>query len=63
MWSVNGVGDTFLGVLLAANLKHNQAGFSDLINIAQQGSILTLQDSAAVSPAIRRMLDSQPVDT
>lgn len=54
--NVNGVGDTFLGVLIAASLKKSDAHISELINIAQQSAILTLQDSAAVSPKIKTLL-------
>jgi pseudouridine-5'-phosphate glycosidase/pseudouridine kinase len=47
--SVNGVGDTFLGVLvagLAKGLKLDER----LVDIAQRGAILTLRSKEAVSP-------------
>lgn len=55
--NVNGVGDTFLGVLIAALLKEKTSKpISELINIAQQAAVLTLQDSAAVSLKIKDLL-------
>ena len=53
--SVNGVGDTFLGVLIAASIKHKK-DISEVIDIAQRASILTLQNSASVSPEVRGLL-------
>lgn len=54
--SVNGVGDTFAGVLIAGLAKKAQAGqaerVEDLIDIAQRGSILTLKSAEAVSPGL-----------
>jgi pseudouridine-5'-phosphate glycosidase/pseudouridine kinase len=47
--SVNGAGDTFLGVLvagLATGLKLDE----NLINIAQRGAVMTLRSKEAVSP-------------
>jgi len=49
--SVNGVGDTFLGVLVAGLAK----GFpldESLINIAQRGAVMTLRSKEAVSPKL-----------
>ncbi|OTB06642.1 hypothetical protein M426DRAFT_318696 [Hypoxylon sp. CI-4A] len=45
--SVNGVGDTFLGVLIAGLAQGGKA--ENLINIAQKGAILTLRSSQSVS--------------
>lgn len=53
--SVNGVGDTFLGVLiagLASGLKLDE----DLIFAAQRGAVMTLRSSQAVSPAIEGLI-------
>ncbi|KAH9215532.1 Indigoidine synthase A like protein-domain-containing protein [Leptodontidium sp. 2 PMI_412] len=47
--SVNGVGDTFLGVLvagLAKDIKLNET----LVNIAQKGAVMTLRSKESVSP-------------
>jgi pseudouridine-5'-phosphate glycosidase/pseudouridine kinase len=47
--SVNGVGDTFLGVLIAGLARGIKLGES-LINIAQKGAVMTLKSKEAVSP-------------
>lgn len=49
--SVNGVGDTFLGVLVAGLSKHLDLN-EDLINIAQRGAVMTLRSQEAVSPRL-----------
>ncbi|EPQ64392.1 Bgt-4130 [Blumeria graminis f. sp. tritici] len=49
--SVNGVGDTFLGVLMAGLSKGLSVG-EKLIEIAQRGAILTLKSNEAVSPKL-----------
>jgi pseudouridine-5'-phosphate glycosidase/pseudouridine kinase len=49
--SVNGVGDTFLGVLVAGLAKGAILG-ENLINIAQKGAVMTLKSKEAVSPAL-----------
>jgi len=49
--SVNGVGDTFLGVLVAGLAQEVPLG-EDLINIAQRASGLTLRSKEAVSPEL-----------
>ncbi|KAG4431412.1 hypothetical protein IFR05_013104 [Cadophora sp. M221] len=49
--SVNGVGDTFLGVLvagLARDLKLDER----LLNIAQKGAVMTLRSKESVSPCL-----------
>lgn len=49
--SVNGVGDTFLGVLVAGLARGIPLGES-LINVAQKGAVMTLKSKQAVSPAL-----------
>lgn len=58
--SVNGVGDTFLGVLIAGLARGLQLD-EGLINIAQKGAVMTLRSAKSVSPelaSIRQELDS-----
>lgn len=51
--SVNGVGDTFLGVLVAGIA---QGGRTDkLINVAQKGAVLSLQWPGSVSPNVAKL--------
>jgi pseudouridine-5'-phosphate glycosidase/pseudouridine kinase len=53
---VNGVGDTFLGVLvagLAKGLKLDER----LVDIAQRGAIMTLRSREAVSPELGLLSD------
>ena len=50
--SVNGVGDTFLGTLVAGLAKSPSSRIEDLIDIAQRASVLTLRSGEAVSPSI-----------
>ena len=50
--SVNGVGDTFLGVIIAGLVKEKPKDLEDLVNIAQKGSLMTLKSNEAVSPQI-----------
>lgn len=50
--SVNGVGDTFLGVIVAGLAKENPKGIAELIEIAQKASVLTLKSAEAINPAI-----------
>ncbi|TVY91387.1 Pseudouridine-metabolizing bifunctional protein [Lachnellula willkommii] len=47
--SVNGVGDTFLGVVIAGLAKGMKLK-ERLINIAQRGAVMTLRSKEAVSP-------------
>ena len=47
--SVNGIGDTFLGVVIAGLAKENPRKIEDLIDIAQKGSVLTLKSKEAVN--------------
>lgn len=53
--SVNGVGDTFLGVLVAG-LALGSPLNERLINTAQRGAALTLKSAEAVSPQVREIL-------
>lgn len=54
--SVNGVGDTFLGVLIAGLVRKKAVGeLVDLIDVAQRGSVMTLKSKEAVSPGIRSL--------
>ena len=50
--SVNGVGDTFLGVLIAGLAKDKPKEIPELIGIAQRASVMTLKSKEAVSPSI-----------
>ncbi|KAL9126465.1 MAG: hypothetical protein Q9217_004486 [Psora testacea] len=50
--SVNGVGDTFLGALVAGLTRAPSSRVENLIDIAQAASILTLRSKEAVSPEI-----------
>ena len=49
--SVNGVGDTMLGVLMAGLINEGK-NLEDLIPVAQQAAVLTLKSTAAASPQI-----------
>lgn len=53
--STNGVGDTFLGVLLAALTKRDGVRVEDAIEIAQRASALTLQSKESVSPEVAKL--------
>lgn len=50
--SVNGVGDTFLGVLMAGLAKEHPKKMEDLIDIAQRGSVMTLKSNESVGPRV-----------
>ena len=50
--SVNGVGDTFLGVVMAGLARDNPKKLEDLIDIAQRGSVMTLKSEESVSPEV-----------
>lgn len=52
--SVNGVGDTFLGVLIAG-LASGHADMEKLVEIAQRGSVMTLKSKEAVSPNLAQL--------
>ncbi|KAK2593906.1 hypothetical protein QQS21_008368 [Conoideocrella luteorostrata] len=54
--SVNGVGDTFLGVLVSGL---SQGGDVErLVDVAQRGAVLTLKSTQSVSPELPRLEDS-----
>lgn len=56
--SVNGVGDTFLGTLIAGLAREppeKRADLVNIINIAQRGSVMSLKSREAVSPEIRTL--------
>lgn len=55
--SVNGVGDTFLGVLIAGLTREKPKNIVDLVDIAQRGSVMTLKSKEAVSPKISTLQD------
>ncbi|KAL9103971.1 MAG: hypothetical protein Q9163_001033 [Psora crenata] len=50
--SVNGVGDTFLGALIAGLSQSPSCQVEDLIDIAQTASVYTLRSMEAVSPEV-----------
>lgn len=50
--SVNGVGDTFLGVLIAGLSKPRPKSVEALIGVAQRASVMSLKSMEAVNPAI-----------
>ena len=51
--SVNGVGDTFLGMVVAGLVRDATRPIEELIDIAQRGAILTLKSNESVSPRIK----------
>lgn len=50
--SVNGVGDTFLGVMMAGIARSGIDWLDELIPIAQEGSVMTLRSREAVHPLL-----------
>ncbi|KAL6714432.1 hypothetical protein ACLMJK_007856 [Lecanora helva] len=50
--SVNGAGDTFLGVMVAGLSKENAKNIDQLVNVAQKGSVMTLRSPEPVNPEI-----------
>ncbi|KAF7872634.1 hypothetical protein EAF04_003551 [Stromatinia cepivora] len=52
--SVNGVGDTFLGVLIAGLARGCELG-DGLIEIAQRGAVMTLKSCESVSPEVGKL--------
>ncbi|KAI9645476.1 hypothetical protein NHQ30_006215 [Ciborinia camelliae] len=52
--SVNGVGDTFLGVLIAGLARGCELG-NELIGIAQKGAVMTLKSGESVGPEVGRL--------
>ena len=56
--SVNGVGDTLLGVLVAALVKNGAgARVEDVLMMAQQAAVKSLKTSRAVSEGVKGILD------
>lgn len=55
--SVNGAGDTFLGIVIAGLAKDKPKSLVDLVHTAQQGSRTTLKSTEAVSPEISTLKD------
>lgn len=53
--SVNGAGDTFLGIVIAGLAKDRPRTLIDLVQVAQQGSVMTLKSREAVSPKIKEL--------
>ncbi|KAH8676264.1 Indigoidine synthase A like protein-domain-containing protein [Xylariales sp. PMI_506] len=53
--SVNGVGDTFLGVLVAGLTRGGK--IEELVNVAQKGAVMTLRSSESVSDALGALED------
>lgn len=53
--STNGVGDTFLGVLMAALTKREGARIEDAVELAQRASALTLKSKESVSPEVAKL--------
>ncbi|OHE95804.1 indigoidine synthase A like protein [Colletotrichum orchidophilum] len=51
--SVNGVGDTFLGVLIAGLSRGGKV--EDLIDVAQKAAVMTLKSHESVSPELGRL--------
>ena len=51
--SVNGVGDTFLGVLVAALCRRSASSIGELIEVAQKAAALTLQSTEPVSVEVK----------
>ena len=50
--SVNGVGDTFLGIIVAGLAREIPKDIVSLIDLAQKGSVMTLKSKEAISPEI-----------
>jgi pseudouridine-5'-phosphate glycosidase/pseudouridine kinase len=51
--SVNGAGDTFLGVLVSGLAQGVRV--DKMINVAQQGAVMSLRSAEAVSPDLGRI--------
>ena len=50
--SVNGVGDTFMGVIMAGLARPGPKPMDELIDVAQRGAVMTLKHDSAVSPEV-----------
>ena len=53
--SVNGVGDTFTGALIAGLVKSQHARVEDVVGFAQECAVLTLKNEEAVSPQLAEL--------
>ena len=53
--SVNGVGDTFLGIIVAGLAKEDPKSIGEIVDIAQRGAVMTLKSKESVSPEIRTL--------
>ncbi|KAL8715979.1 MAG: hypothetical protein Q9220_000646 [cf. Caloplaca sp. 1 TL-2023] len=56
--SVNGIGDTFLGMVIAGLAKESPRALAEIVDIAQQGSVMTLKSMEAVSPDISKLREA-----
>lgn len=54
--SVNGAGDSFLGVLISGMAQGGRV--QDLVDVAQRGAVMSLRCQEAVSPELRLLQDS-----
>jgi pseudouridine-5'-phosphate glycosidase/pseudouridine kinase len=54
--SVNGAGDTFLGVLVGSMVKGGDGEIEEVVERAQRAAVLTLQSQEAVSKKIRELV-------
>ncbi len=54
--SVNGVGDTFLGVIIAGLTKEHPKNIAQLVDVAQKASVMTLSSRETVSPQISALI-------
>ncbi len=50
--SVNGAGDTFLGIMIVGLAKQNPKRIDELVDVAQKAAGLTLKSCESVSPDI-----------
>ena len=53
--SVNGVGDTFLGVIVAGLAREKSKSMDELVEIAQKGALMTLKSEKSVSEEIAKL--------
>jgi sugar/nucleoside kinase (ribokinase family) len=54
--SVNGAGDTLLGVVMAGLAKSNPKPMDELVEVAQRAAVMTLKHEASVSPKIQSLM-------
>ncbi|KAI9733962.1 MAG: hypothetical protein M1834_002619 [Cirrosporium novae-zelandiae] len=53
--SVNGAGDTMLGVITAGLALNSEAKIEDLVDIGQRASVMTLKSNFSVSPEVESL--------